>query len=288
MASELDITRLDGALGARVTGIDLTRPVDAETSSALRRAWAEHLLLVYPDQSLDDDQLIAFTRLFGELDPPGPNPYGGPILPGHPEINVISNVVEGGRPIGNLGAGEAIWHADMTYTEIPPRGSVLQALELPTDGGNTYFANMCLAYETLDADLKARIAPLICIHDATYNSAGMMRKGYAEVTDPRAAPGARHPLVTRHPVTGRICLFLGRRRNACITGLALDESDELLDRLWAHATQDAFTTAHVWSPGDLLMWDNLATLHRRDAFDENARRILHRTQIKGDSVPAAA
>jgi taurine dioxygenase len=288
MASELDITRLDGALGARVTGIDLTRPVDAEVASALRRAWAEHLLLVFPGQSLNDDQLIAFTGLFGELDPPGPNPYGGPILPGHPEINVISNVVEGGRPIGNLGAGEAIWHADMTYTEIPPRGSVLQALELPTDGGNTYFANMCLAYQTLDADLRARIAPLTCIHDATYNSAGMMRKGYAEVTDPSAAPGARHPLAVSHPETGRICLFLGRRRNACITGLALDESEALLDRLWAHATQDAFVTAHVWSPGDMLMWDNFATLHRRDAFDENTRRILHRTQIKGDTVPAAA
>ena len=265
MALELDITPFDGPLGAQVTGIDLAGPVDAESASALRRAWAEHLLLVYPGQSLD-----------------------GPILPEHPEINVISNVVEGGQPIGNLGAGEAVWHADMTYTEKPPRGSLLQALELPTDGGNTYFANMVLAYETLDADLKARLAPLRCIHDATYNSAGMKRKGYSEVTDPSAAPGARHPLVTRHPVTGRICLFLGRRRNACIIGLALDESEALLDRLWAHATQDAFATAHVWSPGDLLMWDNLATLHRRDAFDEAARRILHRTQIKGDTVPAAA
>ena len=288
MALDLDITPFDGPLGARVTGIDLARPVDAETAATLASAWAEHLLLVYPNQSLNDDQLIAFTRVFGALDPPGPNPYGGPILPAHPEINVISNVVEGGRPIGNLGAGEAIWHGDMTYTEMPPRGSVLQALELPPEGGNTYFANMYLACESLDAELKARIAPLTCIHDATYNSAGMMRTGYTDVTDPREAPGARHPLVISHPGTGRACLFLGRRRNACITGMPLEESEVLLDRLWAHATQDAFATAHVWSQGDVLMWDNFATLHRRDAFDEASRRILHRTQIKGDTIPAAA
>ncbi len=288
MALDLDITPFDGPLGARVTGIDLARPVDAERASALCRAWAEHLLLVYPGQTLDDDQLIAFTRLFGEIDPPGANPYGGPILPEHPEINVISNVVEGGRPIGNLGAGEATWHADMTYTEMPPRGSVLHALELPPEGGNTYFANMYVAFEALDSDLRARIAPLTCTHDATYNSAGMMRKGYAEVTDPREAPGARHPLVISHPETGRSCLFLGRRRNACILGLPLQESEALLDHLWTHATQDAFTTAHVWSHGDVLMWDNFATLHRRDAFDENSRRVLHRTQIKGDTAPPAA
>jgi taurine dioxygenase len=287
MADTLKIAPLDGPLGARVTGIDLGRPQDAATAQALRTAWAEYLLLVYPGQSINDDQLIAFTGLFGTLDPPGPNPYGGPILPEHPEINVISNVVEDGRPIGNLGAGEAIWHGDMTYTETPPKGSVLQALELPPEGGNTYFANMYMAYEELDPDLKRDIAPLTCIHDATYNSAGMMRRGYAEVTDPREAPGARHPLAIRHPATGRPCLFLGRRRNACIVGLPLDESEALLDTLWAHATQDKYATAHVWGPGDVLMWDNFATLHRRDAFDEASRRILHRTQIKGETVPQA-
>ena len=287
MTDALKITPIDGPLGARVTGIDLGRPQNEATAGALREAWAEYLLLVYPGQAIDDDQLIAFTRLFGTLDPPGPNPYGGPILPEHPEINVISNVVEDSRPIGNLGAGEAIWHGDMTYTETPPKGSVLQALELPPEGGNTYFANMYMAYEELDAALKRKIAPLICIHDATYNSAGIMRSGYDEVTDPREAPGARHPLAIRHPATGRPCLFLGRRRNACIVGLPLADSEALLDALWAHATQDKYATAHVWSDGDVLMWDNFATLHRRDAFDAGSRRILHRTQIKGETVPRA-
>jgi taurine dioxygenase len=284
----LEIRPLDAPLGARVLGVDLAAGIDGSTAEAIARAWREHLVLVFPDQRIDDEALIAFTRHFGELDPPGPNPYGGPFLPEHPEINVISNVTEGGRPIGNLGAGEAIWHTDMTYAEVPPMGAVLAALEIPPEGGNTYFASMYAACEALPSDLRARIAGRTCVHDATYNSAGMMRKGYREVTDPRQAPGARHPLVIRHPATGRPALFLGRRRNAYVLGLPLAESEALLDALWAHAGEDRFAMAHVWSEGDVLMWDNLATMHRRDAFEPTARRILHRTQIKGTAAPAPA
>ena len=167
-------------------------------------------------------------------------------------------------------------------------GAVLMALEIPKGEGNTYFANMYAAFDALDRDLKSLITGKACVHDATYNSAGMIRKGYHEVTDPREAPGARHPLVIRHPDTGRPALFLGRRRNAYIEGYELGESEDLLDRLWAHAGQDRFALTHVWAQGDVLMWDNLAVLHRRDAFDEAARRILHRTQIKGAGAPAAA
>lgn len=282
------IENLDAALGARIIGADLAAPLDQDTLAAIQGAWHERLVLVFPDQNIDDDDLIAFTRNFGELDPPGPNPYGATFLPEHPEINVISNVMEGDKPIGNLGAGEAIWHADMTYIDNPPAGAVLMALEIPKGEGNTYFANMYAAFDALDGDLKSLIAGKSCVHDATYNSAGMMRKGYQEVTDPRKAPGAHHPLVIRHPVTGNPALFLGRRRNGYIEGLELGESEDLLDRLWAHAGQDRFALTHVWADGDVLMWDNLAVLHRRDAFDEAARRILHRTQIKGAGAPDAA
>ncbi|MEE8516832.1 MAG: TauD/TfdA family dioxygenase [Alphaproteobacteria bacterium] len=278
----------DAALGARIAGADLAGPLDQDTMAAIREAWHERLVLVFPDQNIDDDDLIRFTGNFGELDPPGPNPYGASFLPEHPEINVISNVMEGDQPIGNLGAGEAIWHADMTYTDNPPAGAVLMALEIPKGEGNTYFANMYAAFDGLDHDLKSLITGKACVHDATYNSAGMMRKGYQEVTDPRQAPGARHPLVIRHPATGRPALFLGRRRNAYIEGYELGESEDLLDRLWAHACQDRFALTHVWAEGDVLMWDNLAVLHRRDAFDAAARRILHRAQIKGVGAPAAA
>jgi len=232
-------------------------------------------------QKLTDPQLIAFTALFGELDPPGPNPYGKPFLPEHPEMNVISNIkAEDGAPIGGLGDGEAIWHADMTYVESPPLGAILHALEVPPVGGDTYWANMYLAGETLPAALKQRIEGRKAVHDATYNSAGLIRKGYAEVTDPRTAPGARHPLVRTHPETGRKCLFLGRRRNSFVLGLEPAESEALLDELWAHATQAQFTFRQQWQAGDVLMWDNRCTLHRRDAFDPAARRLMHRTQIK--------
>jgi taurine dioxygenase len=195
-------------------------------------------------------------------------------------MNVISNIKVDGAPIGGLGDGEAIWHADMTYVEHPPMASILYALEVPPSGGDTYWASMYAAYETLPAELKERIADRRAIHDATYNSAGQMRKGYAEVADPRSAPGARHPLVRLHPETGRKSLFLGRRRNSYIEGLEIAESERLLDALWAHATQPRFTFRQQWCVGDVVVWDNRCTLHRRDAFDPSARRLLHRTQIK--------
>ena len=274
------ITKLAPALGAEISGIDLAAPLAAADFAAIRAAWLEHLVIRFRGQSLSDPQLKAFSRHFGELDPPGPNPYGRPFLPDHPEMNVISNIKVAGVPIGGLGDGEAIWHADMTYVETPPMAAILHALEIPPTGGDTYWANMYAAFETLPAELKARIAGRRAIHDATYNSAGLMRSGYAEVTDARKAPGARHLLVQRHPETGRECLFLGRRRNSYIEGLELEESERLLDALWAHATQPRFTFRQEWQVGDVVVWDNRCTLHRRDAFDPAVRRLLHRTQIK--------
>jgi taurine dioxygenase len=274
------VTKLADALGAEIRGVDLARPISGPDFAAIRAAWLEHLVLRFRGQQLSDPQLKAFSALFGELDPPGPNPYGRPFLPDHPEMNVISNIKVDGVPIGGLGDGEAIWHADMTYVELPPMASILYALEIPPAGGDTYWANMYLAYDTLPAELKARIEGRRAIHDATYNSAGMMRKGYSAVTDPRAAPGARHPLVRTHRETGRRSLFLGRRRNSYIEGLELAESEALLDALWAHATQPRFTFRQQWHVGDVIVWDNRCTLHRRDAFDPAARRLLHRTQIR--------
>jgi taurine dioxygenase len=282
----LSITPLAPALGAQVDGVDLGRLDDA-TFALVKRAWLDHLVLRFRGQRLTDTELLALSRRFGELDPPGPNPYGAPFLPEHPEINVISNVKVEGRPIGNLGDGEASWHCDMTYVEQPPRAALLHALELPPGGGDTYWANMYLAYDTLPPELRAAIAGRFAVHDATYNSAGIMRKGMREVTDPREAPGARHPLVIVHPETLRPALFLGRRRNSYVVGLALDESEALLDRLWAHATRPEFTFRQVWQVHDLVIWDNRCTLHRRDAFDPASRRVLHRTQIRGEAPSAA-
>jgi taurine dioxygenase len=274
------VRKIGDALGAEVSGVDLSRPLAASLFDEVRHAWLEHLVIRFRDQQLSDPQLLAFSRHFGDLDPPGPNPYGKPFLPDHPEMNVISNIkADDGAPIGGLGDGEATWHADMTYVARPPIAAILYALEVPPSGGDTYWASMYLAYETLPDRLKCDIDERTAVHDATYNSAGIRRKGYTDVSDPRQAPGARHPLVTVHVETGRKCLFLGRRRNSYIVGLPLNESESLLDELWAHATQPQFTFRQEWRVGDVLVWDNRCTLHRRDAFDPSARRLMHRTQI---------
>jgi taurine dioxygenase len=251
---------------------------------AIEAAWRERLVVVFHGQTLTDPQLIAFSKNFGELDPPGPNPYGEPFNKAHPELNVISNVVENGKPIGNLGDGEAVWHADMTYVDVPPKAALLHALEVPPPqaGGNTHFANMFAAHASLPDDLKKAAEGKIAVHDASRNSAGMLRKGYQEVTDVRETVGARHPLVRTDAKTGRKALFLGRRPNAYVVGLGVPESEALLDALWAHATQPRFAMCHQWQAGDVLMWNNLAVLHRRDPFDAKTRRVMHRSQIKGD------
>ena len=278
------IKNLDAALGAEVADIDLSKPLPRSDIDVIEAAWRERLVVVFHGQLLSDPQLIAFSRNFGELDPPGPNPYGEPFNEEHPELNVISNVVEDGKPIGNLGDGEAVWHADMTYVDVPPKAAILHALEVPPPeaGGNTYFANMIAAHESLPADLKKAVDGQIAVHDASRNSAGMLRKGYKEVTDVRETVGAHHPMVRTDPKTGRKALFLGRRPNAYVPGLSVTESEALLDALWAHATQPRFAMCHEWRVGDLLIWNNLSVLHRRDPFDPKTRRVMHRSQIKGN------
>jgi taurine dioxygenase len=275
---------LAAPLGAEIAGIDLSKPLTRTEIDVIEDAWRERLVVVFHGQLLSDPQLIAFSRNFGELDPPGPNPYGQPFNKEHPELNVISNVVENGKPIGNLGDGEAVWHADMTYADVPPKAAILHALEVPPPeaGGNTYFANMFAAYEGLPVDLKKAVEGKIAVHDASRNSAGILRKGYKEVTDIRETVGAHHPMVRTDPKTGRKALFLGRRPHAYVLGLSVGESEALLDALWAHATQPRLTMRHEWKVGDLLMWNNLSVLHRRDPFDPTTRRVMHRSQIKGN------
>jgi taurine dioxygenase len=283
-AMAVQIKNLEGALGAEVAGIDLSTSLLQDDIKAIETTWRERLVVVFHGQSLSDPQLIAFSKNFGELDPPGPNPYGEPFNKEHPELNVISNVLKDGKPIGNLGDGEAVWHADMTYVDMPPKAALLHALEVPPPeaGGNTYFANMFAAYESLPAELKKAVEGKVAVHDASRNSAGMLRKGYKEVKDVRQTVGAHHPLVRTEPKTGRKALFLGRRPNAYVVGLSVAESEALLDALWAHATQPRFAMCHEWKVGDVLMWNNLSVLHRRDPFDPKTRRVMHRSQIKGN------
>ena len=271
------------SLGGKIVNLDISNKLTQDQINFINQSWDERLVLVFKKQNLDDYKLINFSKYFGELDPPGPNPYGITFLPEFPEINVISNVKnEQGTPIGNLGDGEAVWHADMTYLQLPPKAGILYALEVPKNQGNTHFANMELAYSELPSRLKDKIDGKILIHDSAHNSAGMLRKGYSEVDNPSDTPGARHPMVITDKNTNKKLLFLGRRPHAYIIGLELEESENLLNEIWEHATQDKFTWTQQWEKGDLLMWKNLNVLHKRDAFDPNTRRVMHRTQIKGE------
>jgi len=274
------------ALGAEIHGIDL-RAIDDGDFAAIHRAWLDHLVLLFRGQQLTDDDLIAFSRRFGALDWAPVQETGRRFVEGHPEIYVVSNVIENGVPIGSLGAGEAVWHTDMSYLEAPPKASMLYALEVPPAGGNTYFCNMYRVYELLPEELRRRIAGLTLKHDGTYNSGGYVRQGVTPVDDPVASAGVYHPLVVTHPESGRRALYLGRRRNAYIGGLALAESEALLDELWSYTTREDVSWFNRWRTGDVVLWDNRCTMHRRDPFDPESRRVLHRTQIKGETRPSA-
>jgi taurine dioxygenase len=275
------------AVGAEISGVDL-RSLNDQDFAAIERAWTRHSMILLRGQQLRDDDLLAFSRRFGELDPP-PNQERGRISPpGYPDIYVVSNVLDAkGDPIGALGAGEAVWHTDMSYLDTPPDASMLYSLEIPQSGGNTWFCGMQAACAALPADLAKRIEGRRVKHDGTYNSGGYLRKGVTPTDDPMAAPGAWHPAILRHPGNGRATLYLGRRRNSYVEGYSRAESDALLEALWAHATQRQFIYEHVWKLGDLVMWDNRSTMHRRDPFEGSARRIMHRTQIKGTMKPVA-
>jgi taurine dioxygenase len=274
------------ALGAEIQGIDL-RTVDSNDFAGIYRAWLDNSVLLFRGQKLTDEDLIAFSERFGDLDWAPVQESGRRFVDGHPEIYVVSNVMENGAPIGSLGAGEATWHTDMSYLPDPPKASILYALEVPLSGGNTYFNSMYRAYEFLPDAVKKRVEGKTLKHDATYNSGGYVRQGITAIDDPITSPGTYHPLVCTHPETKRRVLYLGRRRNAYIEGLSLQESESLLDELWSHANREELEWCNEWRVGDLVLWDNRCTMHRRDPFDATSRRVMHRTQIKGETRPTA-
>jgi len=275
-----------GLIGAEVRGIDLARAGRAEVE-AIKQAWYRYDVLLFRSQRLSDDDLLGFSRNFGTLDAP-PNQGAGRKSPaGYPEVYIVSNVVDNqGEPIGALGDGEAAWHTDMSYAPQPPDASMLYSLEIPPQGGDTWFASMTAALAKMPASLVERISLLDIKHDGTYDSGGNVRKGLKSSSDPRTSVGTSHPAVIEHPVSGRKALYLGRRRNAYVTGLELSESERLLDELWTYVETAVYR--HRWAVGDLVLWDNRTTMHRRDAFDPRSRRVMHRTQIRGSGAPRRA
>jgi len=282
---KMKVRALD-VIGAEVQDVDLARVTRAEVD-AIKRAWYRHDVLLFRKQRLSDDHLLNFSRHFGALDSPPNQGAGRKSPPGYPEVYVVSNVLDDqGEPIGALGDGEAAWHTDMSYAARPPDASMLYSLELPKSGGDTWFCSMKAALARMPKALVERVRHLDIKHDGTYDSGGNVRKGLVPSKDPRTSVGTPHPIVIRHPASGEQALYLGRRRNAYVMGLELEESERLLDELWSYV--DTAVYRHTWALGDLVLWDNRTTMHRRDAFDPKARRVMHRTQIKGSAAPQRA
>src|SRR5262245_47577987 len=290
------------ALGAEIQGVDFALPVPDDVKQALRRAWGERMVLLFRGQTLTDDQLLETSAIFGLPHDAASRKYhlneGHAVddtymVSKHASITIISNLGPDGKPVmdnGGLGSYEVVWHTDNSYVKVPPAGSMLYSLEVPVNGGgDTSFNNQYLAYEELPDDLKHAIEGKYQVHDSSRNSAGVLRPGVKLPTKPEEVEGPAHPLVRVHPVTGKRALYLGRRRvwpSNYIVGLPNDESERLLDRLWAHATQPKYAWTHQWKVGDMLLWDNRCCMHYRTEVDTSQRRVMHRTTIKGDQLVA--
>jgi taurine dioxygenase len=298
---DMQIIPTGAALGAEIRGLDLSQPVPEASKVLLRQAWADHLVLLWRGQQLPDLSFLEAAGIFGKTKEPAARKYqveggykvGGKVVPLHPHVSLISNLDEEGHPVmnnGDLGSYEVVWHSDNSYVEQPPAGSMLYARIIPTRGGETFFSNQYQAYDELSGDLKQAIAGRHQVHDASRNSAGILRPTVKLPTTPEEVLGPQHPLVRVHPVTGKKALYLGRRRDwpsNYIVGLSNSDSEQLLDALWAHATQPKYAWGHRdWRVGDLVLWDNRCAMHYRSEVDSTQVRLLYRTVITGEAVIA--
>ncbi len=269
------------AFVAVVENVDLSQPVSSSTVAELRSAINRHSILVFRGQTIDNDQHVAFSRNFGALEIHTVKQY---LLPDYPEIIALANRGENGTtPIDN---GGAYWHSDISYKIKPPMGSLLYSLEVPPDGGDTLYADMYAAYDALDENMKRKLEGLRAIHGyaARFEKMGEGGKRPQLSAEQLAeVPEVNHPIVRTNPETGRKALYINEGFTLGIEGMPMDEGRALLDTLNAHATEPRFIYAHHWRVGDLVFWDNRATMHCATAYDTQYARTMHRTTIQGDT-----
>lgn len=284
-----EVVPTNAALGAEIRGVDLARLDDA-TFKRLHEAWLDHILLVFRGQQMKAEDLVNLVKRFGTpVTSSGLHQrnleerIANQVFKLPPEVTVVTNVKEQGRPVGILGDGEVVWHSDFSFKEKPTAARMLLAMEIPPAelGGHTYFLNCYAAYDTLSDEMKKRIAGMTIKQANIIDTAMKLRPGARLDDDPRTTSGPSHPIISTHPETGANMLFLGRRHAAYVNGCSLEESEALLNELWAHATQPRFCYEHTWAVGDVVVWDNRATLHKRDAFHSESRRVLYAAQVDG-------
>ncbi len=278
--SDMKTNPITNKFVAEISDIDI-KILTEKDFNAIYQAWLTYGVLRIRRQQLDEEELQSFSARFGPLEeiPMGRLPESARAKIKNRYVTQLSNIIENGRPIGGLGNAEASWHSDMTYVETPPPASILLGVEIPAQGGDTYFADQNAALAAMPERLVKRISTLSIKHDASHTSVGTLRPGFAPIDDPREAPGAIHPIVRTHSETGEPALYLGRREWAYIPGLELDASEALLDEIWSYAALSANVWKQQWQPYDLIIWDNRRVLHRRDDFDQHARRLMKRCQV---------
>jgi len=279
----LEISRLSPACGAAIIGLDLKRPLNASTVSDLHQALAENGILLFRGADITPAQHIAFSKHFGPLEEHVIGDFG---LPEHPEIFVVSNILEGAKPKGAVYAGQ-YWHSDLSYMEKPSLGSLLLCREMPKIGGDTMWANMYQAYDTLSEPMKTFLGGLRTIHDYShaYDTYFAHLKERPPLTAEQRAktPPVEQPMIRTHPVTKRKALYVNPGFTKGIVGMPKDESQPILDFLFRHSTRPEFIYRHKWQVHDLIFWDNRCTMHYALAdYDFSVRRHMHRTTLAGE------
>ncbi|MBB3104775.1 TauD/TfdA dioxygenase family protein [Azomonas macrocytogenes] len=282
-SQSFEIRPLDETLGAEVIGLDLSRSLNLEDFSLIHRAYLEHKVLVFRDQRITPEQQIAFSRRFGPLQIHVLKQF---LLAGHPEVFIISNILENDRPIG-LGDAGKFWHSDLSYKELPSLGAMLHAQILPEEGGDTLFADQQRAYETLPDALKKAIEGRRANHSytATYAKPKLEGDWRPVLTEQQLAEVKEviHPVVRTHPETGRKGLFVSESFTTRILDLPEDESRQILNELFAHSIRPEFIYRHQWQAHDLLFWDNRALIHLATGCPNELPRKMYRTTIQGDA-----
>jgi len=284
LTNTLIVEPLSPALGAKISGVDLRDDLSPQTIADIIAAWHKHLVIIFRNQTLSEDEQIRFARHFGVLKQRN-RPASARNESGikHGDLTMlVSNIRENGKLIGSLADGEMHFHSDYCYLEKPALGTFLYAIEIPSQGGDTLFLNMHMAYDALPRELKARIEGRKAVNAYHYES--LTRSVNEAKIDFSKQPHYAQPMVCTHPVTKRKALYVNRLMTWSVEGMDAEDGTALLNTLFDHIEQDRFIYTHKWRVGDLVLWDNRCTLHARTDFSDKERRLLRRHVVEGDRV----